>query len=93
MRSASDSGRWFYGQDDVTLAGSLAMQLEARGLRVRILDAGGGGQFGALMLGDADGARVTREAIARPMGDWPASDAGQRDEWQVIHRCWALASR
>jgi len=66
-------GRWFYGEDDVTLAGSLATQLESRGLRIRILDAGGGGQFGALMLGDADGARVTGEAIARPMGDWPAS--------------------
>jgi nicotinamide-nucleotide amidase len=66
-------GRWFYGEDEVTLAGSLASQLGSRGLQVRILDAGGGGQFGALMLGDPDGARATQEAIARPMGGRPAS--------------------
>jgi nicotinamide-nucleotide amidase len=59
-------GRWFYGQDDVSLAGSLAQVLMARNLRLRILDAGGGGQFGALMLGDTDGANVTIEAVARP---------------------------
>ncbi len=66
-------GRWIYGQDEVSLAGSLAIQLAARKLRIRILDAGGGGQFGALMLGDPDGARGTVEAVARPMGGWPAS--------------------
>jgi nicotinamide-nucleotide amidase len=66
-------GQWFYGQDDITLAGSLAMQLKARGLQVRILDAGGGGQFGSLMLGDLDGSHATVESISRPMGGWPAA--------------------
>jgi nicotinamide-nucleotide amidase len=65
--------RWVYGEDDVTLAGSLATLLANRGLRIRILDTGGGGQFGSLMLGDPDGSRATVEAIARPMGGWPAS--------------------
>lgn len=66
-------GVWFYGEDDVSLAGSLAAQLDSKGLKIRILDAGGGGQFGALMLGDPDGARATVEAISRSMGGWPAA--------------------
>lgn len=65
-------GTWFYGEDDVTLAGAIARQLDTRGLRLRILDAGGGGQFGALMLGDLDGASATTEAVARPAGGWSA---------------------
>ncbi len=63
---------WIYGHDDVSLAGSLGRQLTARGLRLRILDAGGGGQFGALMFGDPDSAGVTIEAISRNAGAWPA---------------------
>lgn len=63
---------WLYGQDEMSLAGSLAKQLNDRGLRLRILDAGGGGQFGALMLGDLDGAGVTIEAISRGAGGWSA---------------------
>lgn len=63
---------WIYGHDDVSLAGSLGRQLTARGLRLRILDAGGGGQFGALMFGDPDSAGVTIEATSRNAGAWPA---------------------
>jgi nicotinamide-nucleotide amidase len=66
--------RWLYGADDVTLAGSIATQLNERGLRLRVLDAGGGGQFGALMLGDLDGAIATLEAIAQPAGNRLAGD-------------------
>lgn len=64
---------WLYGEDETSLAGSLAHLLRVRGLRLRISDAGGGGQFGALMLGDPDGASVTIEAVAKGPGDWPAS--------------------
>lgn len=63
---------WLYGQDEMSLAGSLAKQLNHRGLRLRVLDAGGGGQFGALMLGDLDGAGVTIESISRGSGGWSA---------------------
>lgn len=66
-------GIWYYGQDDVSLAGSLAIQLTTAGKRIRILDAGGGGQFGALMLGDPDGSHATIESVARPMGGWSAA--------------------
>ncbi|MCO5222778.1 MAG: molybdopterin-binding protein [Thermomicrobiales bacterium] len=65
--------QWLYGQDDVSLAGSLARQLNDRGLRLRIIDQGGGGQFAALMLGDSDGAAVTIDSIARPAGGWPST--------------------
>lgn len=75
--AATEVGRrletWLYGQDDISLAGSLAKQLIARNLQLRILDAGGGGQFAAMMLGDSDGATATIEAIARNAGAWPAT--------------------
>jgi hypothetical protein len=45
-----------------------------RGLKLRVLDAGGGGQFGALMLGDLDGASATLDATARPEGGWSADE-------------------
>jgi nicotinamide-nucleotide amidase len=70
--------QWLYGQDEISLAGSLAEQLNARDLRIRILDAGGGGQFGALMLGDVDGAAFTIEAIARPTGAGFAKSLAER---------------
>lgn len=66
--------RWVFGQDDVSLAGSLAQKLTSQDVRLRILDAGGGGQFGAMMLGDSDGAGVTAEAIARPSGSRSAAE-------------------
>jgi nicotinamide-nucleotide amidase len=70
--------RWFYGTDDISLAGSLAAQLRDRGLKIRIIDFGGGGQFGALMLGDQDGALVTLEAIASGPGELAAVDLANR---------------
>lgn len=63
---------WLYGNDEISLAGSLASQLAARGLRLRVLDAGGGGQFGAMMLGDLDGEAITIEVISRSAGAWSA---------------------
>ncbi len=65
--------RWLYGEDDVTLAGSIAAQLRKRDLKIRIIDHGGGGQFAALMMGDQDGAAATVEAIARPADDTSAA--------------------
>ena len=65
--------RWLYGEDEMSLASSLARLLHERGLRLRIADAGGGGQFAALMLGDLDGAAVTIEAVLRGPGGWPAT--------------------
>lgn len=65
---------WLYGTDDVSLAGAIAAQLAAKGLRIRVIDQGGGGQLGALMLGDPDGASMTVESIARPSGGWPAEE-------------------
>lgn len=70
-------GRWIYGADDQTLAGSIAALLRSRGIRLRIIDHGGGGQFGALMLGDQEGATVTVESIARSSGGWPALTLAQ----------------
>ncbi len=64
--------RWLYGEDDVSLAGSIAAQLRRRELKIRIVDHGGGGQFAALMMGDQDGAAATIEAIARPADDTSA---------------------
>lgn len=68
---------WLYGEDDVTLAGSLAAQLRARGLKLRIVDHGGGGQFAALMLGDQESASVTLEAITRPGDDLSATELAE----------------
>lgn len=65
--------RWLYGQDETSLAGALAEQLRAKELSLRIVDAGGGGQFGALMLGDVDAVDVTRQATALPSGSKSAA--------------------
>lgn len=66
--------RWLYGEDEISLAGSIAAQLRKLGLSIRIFDHGGGGQFGALMLGDQDGALVTVESIAHPADDRSSTD-------------------
>src|SRR5215207_185555 len=63
---------WLYGQDDVSLAGSIAAKLRKRDLSIRVIDRGGGGQFAALMLGDQDGASITVDSNARPADDVPA---------------------
>ncbi|MEZ4531461.1 MAG: CinA family nicotinamide mononucleotide deamidase-related protein [Thermomicrobiales bacterium] len=70
--------RWLYGTDDRTLAGSIADQLRKRGLAMRVIDHGGGGQFAAHMLGDQDGASVTIESQACPPGDVAALELAQR---------------
>jgi nicotinamide-nucleotide amidase len=79
--------RWLYGEDEVTLAGSIAAQLRHQGLKIRIVDHGGGAQFAALMLGDQDGAGVTIDAIARGADDTSAvelANLAQRGEADVL---------
>ena len=79
--------RWLYGEDEVTLAGSIAAQLRHQGLKIRIVDHGGGAQFAALMLGDQDGAGVTIDAIARAADDTSAAELAklaQRGEADVL---------
>jgi nicotinamide-nucleotide amidase len=79
--------RWLYGEDEVTLAGSIAAQLRHQGLKIRIVDHGGGAQFAALMLGDQDGAGVTIDAIARGADDTSAAELAnlaQRGEADVL---------
>jgi nicotinamide-nucleotide amidase len=79
--------RWLYGEDEVTLARSIAAQLQDRGLKIRIVDHGGGAQFAALMLGDQDGAGVTIDAIARGADDTSAAELAnlaQRGEADVL---------
>lgn len=70
-------GPWLYGQDDVSLPGSIAARLEQLNLRLRILDQGGGGQFGSLMFGDPDGSAATIEASTRPAGGISAVSLAQ----------------
>ena len=76
--------KWLYGEEDVSLGGSIAAQLREHGLMIRIIDHGGGGQFAALMLGDQEGALATLEAIAKPADDANAAklavQAHGRDE-------------
>jgi nicotinamide-nucleotide amidase len=59
-------GQYIYANDGGTLPGVLADALRDRGLRLSIVDQGGGGQFAAFMLSDPSSASVVAGSQATP---------------------------
>ncbi len=58
--------RYLYAEDDQSLPSALAALLRQRALTLGVAEAGTGGRFGALLLGDADATDVVRGALAGP---------------------------
>lgn len=58
--------RWLYAEDDRPLPVVIADRLRQRKLSVGIVEASGGGRFGALLLGETAAEQVVRGALARP---------------------------
>jgi nicotinamide-nucleotide amidase len=63
-----------YGADDTSLSAALADLLRARGIKIGIVDRGGGGSFAALMFGDPRASGVVRSASAGPATEASATD-------------------
>ena len=88
-------GEFIYGYDNEPLPVVLARALQKRGLRLAIVDHGGGGNFGSMMLGEPESAMIVARSTALPASECRSSRSCSRS---VGHRCigarhWVIGHR